>query len=284
MDTQQLTDLTQKCIDEIDAQNLKAVGLVSGPACGKSTLIKAITAALTTTQANRKDPTGLVIADMSDIIQWHRKAASSPLREIFVSAQADQAGGALLDDRLIFAGLACYLAEIRKHRDIGTVTRLLISGFPRKEEQCEIAHRCFASIKIVYIDVPEEESRKRRMRREAEGYARPDDAPDVFERRWKNFHKQTFPTIKAFADCYPDDVLVVNWKIAPWTKAQIIIRELSLPRDVTGQLVRQICTEGTEAWEILDKAVHPEKYGPSPVGVSQERQLGLFPTLATTNP
>ncbi|MBP6858490.1 MAG: hypothetical protein KBC33_01510 [Candidatus Pacebacteria bacterium] len=237
-------------------REIPVTSLISGASCGKTTLIQAMRLAICNVG-------GFVITDMSEIMDWHQDPKNhSPLRKSFITAQAVRQRGDLVDDYLIFAGFVFYLVQKQHQSSLGNIRKILISGLPRKSLQAELLLEHFPSFILAYIDCPQEESNRRRLKRIADGPVRDDDDPATFERRWKNFHAETEPTVEEFKAKHLDDgrFLTIDYRRAPLTKSLILLKAMRLKDNEYRSLHFQLVNSHCEAFKHLDKVLNPGKY------------------------
>lgn len=237
-------------------RQIPITSLISGPSCGKTTLIQAM-------QLAACNVGGFVITDMSEIMNWHQNPKNySPLRESFITAEAVRKRGDLVDDYLIFAGFVFYLVQMQHQSLLGDIRKVLISGLPRKSLQAELLLEHFPLFILAYIDCPQEESERRRLKRIADGIVRDDDDPVIFVRRWKNFHNETEPTVEEYKAKHLNDgrFLTIDYRRAPLTKGLILLKAMRLKDNEYRSLHFQLVNPHCEAFKHLDKVLNPGKY------------------------
>lgn len=228
--------------------------LISGPSCGKSTLIEAIKLATVNVR-------GFVITDMSDIIDWHRDPKNnSMLRENFEAAEEIRKRGDLVDDYLIFAGFMLYLDYAQGSSPFGELRKVLVSGLPRKDGQGELLLKYFQNVLMGYINCPMSESDLRRLNRIANGVIRSDDKPDRFAKRWKNFDNESMPYIEKFKSENPKRFVTIGYKLKPEQKAVSVLKSMRLSDQEYCSMLHQLITPKTEAWKRLDRVFNPQDY------------------------
>jgi adenylate kinase family enzyme len=206
---------------------------------------------------------GFVITDMSVIMDWHQNPENhSSLQDSFIAAEGARKRGDLVDDHLIFAGFVSYLVQEQRHSSLGDIRKILISGLPRKPLQAELLLEHFPSFILAYIDCPQDESNRRRLKRIEDGVDRPDDKPAIFERRWKNFHAETEPAIEEYRAKHLADgrFVTIDYRRAPLTKSLILLKAMGLMSNEYRSLHFQLVNSHCEAFKHLDKVLNPGKY------------------------
>jgi adenylate kinase len=78
----------------------------------------------------------------------------------------------------------------------------ILDGFPRNAVQAEVLDQMLASIgrrldAVLFLDLPDEVATERMLAR-AEIENRPDDTPDVIEKRLETYHEQTEPIVEHY--------------------------------------------------------------------------------------
>jgi adenylate kinase len=146
---------------------LKTIVLLGPPGCGKGTQGKILAGLL----GGKHISTGDVL----------RKNA------VFQKAIAD---GSFVSD-----AIACEIVANEIH---ASPLGVILDGFPRTLHQAEWLHRWYRIVPI-FLGVPRYTLDKRIAQRYAEE-GRPDDTPEIFEKRLETFSKQTMAAIKFFEE------------------------------------------------------------------------------------
>jgi adenylate kinase family enzyme len=225
--------------------------LVGPPSCGKTKLLKILELA-------SKHVAGFVFEDMSAIIDWHKNPVNmSPFRADF-SGEADRERqqGNLVNDTLICQGLEYRLLrsrdELRERiqEPSSEIRKLLLSGAPRTKTQFESIRNMLGNVTLVGIKLTEEQADQNRLKRIADGEARPDDVEPVFRNRWVKYRTSTEP----FITWAQENGLIhmFDFNMSLGSKAYQLLKLMHLELLEFRSMHRQLANKDCDAyWEIM---------------------------------
>jgi adenylate kinase family enzyme len=245
--------------------------IIGPPGCGKTTLRERLHEAA-------KYLFGYETDDMSQIMDWHKNPVNkSPFYADF-SGEAGKvrSSGNLVNDLLVCQALEHRLRikdaeSLQKHND--HIRRLILSGVPRTIGQYETLVQMLPNFKLVGIELSYDQANKNRLKRIADGVARDDDSPEVFQNRWAKYYESTEPFIKWAVK--NQLILMIKFKTELSLKCVHVIKHMQLPEREHTSMDKQIRNPQFDAhWSIkkIEDPVAFHKHMQLQVALNEDRK------------